>query len=187
MRVEVKNVKKERQNQKKLKISQFFPNVNEQLADPTSIRSLSYDSQAVEIMNLESAAEQTFDTALHTESENEEVNDVNESMQTSTNVENRLNQKTNISFTNFKRTYDGSINRYLKKEHFRVLTNRETIKRNWMLYSGAAEMTYCSACKLFAESETHFTSGLNDYKNINRLHEHENSKVTEYINAKTEW
>ena len=27
------------------KISQFFPNVNEQLADPTSIQSLSYDSQ----------------------------------------------------------------------------------------------------------------------------------------------
>ena len=67
--------------------------------------------------------------------------DVSESMQTFTNViennsndpalwenidddfrlyilENGLNQKTNISFTNFKRTYDDGINRYLKKEHF---------------------------------------------------------------------
>ena len=51
-----------------------------------SIQSLSNDSQAVEAMNLESAAEQTFDTALDIESENKSVNDVNESMQTSTNV-----------------------------------------------------------------------------------------------------
>ena len=84
MKVEVKNVKekrKERQNQK-----QFFPNVNEQLVDPPSIQSLSNNSQAVEAMNLKSAAEQTFDTALDTESENKSVNDVNESMQTTTNV-----------------------------------------------------------------------------------------------------
>ena len=66
------------------------------------------------------------------------MNDVNESMQTSTNVtennsndpaswenidddfrlyilENGLNQKTNISFTNSKRTYDDGINVFLKK------------------------------------------------------------------------
>ena len=119
--------------------SQFFPNVNEHLANSTSIQSLSYDSQAVEAaMNLESAEEQTFDTALHTESENKGVNDVNESMQTSTNVtennsndpalweniddvfrlcilENGLSQKTIISFTNSKRTYDDCINRILEK------------------------------------------------------------------------
>ena len=74
-------------------------------------------------MNLESTAERTFGTALDTTSENKIVNDVDESMQTSTNVtennsddpafwkniddefhlyilENGLNQKTNISFTN---------------------------------------------------------------------------------------
>ena len=57
MRVEVKHVKekrKERQNQKKLKASVckktsgFSFNVNEHLADSTSIQCLSYDSQAVE-------------------------------------------------------------------------------------------------------------------------------------------
>ena len=109
---------------------------------------MSYDSQALEAMNLESTAEQTFDTALHTESENKGVNDVNESMQTSANVtesnssdpalwenidddfrlhflENAVNQKTNISFTNSKRTYDGGINRYRKKNiSTRVLTNQ---------------------------------------------------------------
>ena len=92
-------------------------------------------------MNLESTAEQTFDTTLDNESENKCVNDVNESMQTSTNVtennsddpalwkniyddfrlyilENGLNQKTNISFTNSKRICDDGINRYLEKEHF---------------------------------------------------------------------
>ena len=84
---------------------------------------MSNDSQAVEAMNLESITEQTFDIALDTESENKCVNDVNKSMQTSTNVtennsddpalwknidddfrlyivENGLNQKTNISFAN---------------------------------------------------------------------------------------
>ena len=37
-------------------MGQFFSNVNEQLADPTSIQSLSYDSKAVEATNLESNA-----------------------------------------------------------------------------------------------------------------------------------
>ena len=37
-------------------------------------------------MNLENAAEQTFDTALQTELKNKGVNDVNKSMQTSTDV-----------------------------------------------------------------------------------------------------
>ena len=50
------------------KISQFFSNVNEQLADPPSIQSLSNDRQAVEDINLETTAKQTFDTALDTES-----------------------------------------------------------------------------------------------------------------------
>ena len=47
---------------------------------------MSNDSQAVEAMNPESTAEQTFNTALDTESENKSVNDVNGSVQTSTNV-----------------------------------------------------------------------------------------------------
>ena len=64
-------------------------------------------------------------------------------------LENGVNQKTNISFTNSKRMYDDGIERYLKKEHFyRVLTNRDTIKRNCMLYLA------------------HFTSGFNDWKHI---------------------
>ena len=37
-------------------------------------------------------------------------------------------------------------------------------------------MAYCSACKLFADRETHFTSGFNDWKHINQLHEYENSE-----------
>ena len=116
------------------------------------------------------------------------MNDINESMQTSTNVtknnsddlalwknidvgfrlykyilENKLNQKTNISFTNSTKTYDDDINRYLKTEHFyRVLTNGETIKRYWMLYSETTGMVYCSFCNLFADRETHFTNGFND-------------------------
>ena len=37
-------------------------------------------------------------------------------------------------------------------------------------------MAYCSVCKIFADRKTHFTSGFDDWKHINRLHEHENSK-----------
>ena len=82
---------------------------------------MNYDSQAEEAMNLENTAEQTFDTALRTKSENKGVSDVNKSVQTSTNVtennsndpalweniddnfrlyifENGLNQKTKYQF-----------------------------------------------------------------------------------------
>ena len=95
-------------------------------------------SQGVEAMNLESTEERTFDTALSTESEAKGVNYVNESTQASTNatennsndpalwenidddfrlhiLENRPNQRINISFTNFKRTYDDNITVILKK------------------------------------------------------------------------
>ena len=50
----------------------------------------------------------------------------------------------------------------------------ETIERNWMLFLETTEMAYCSVCKLFTDRETHFTCGFNDWKHINRLHEHEN-------------
>ena len=83
-RKEKRETKSKEVESKCKKISQFFPNVNEQLADPTSIKSLSYNNLAVEAMNLESTAEQTFDTALRTESEKKGVNDVNESMQLKT-------------------------------------------------------------------------------------------------------
>ena len=45
-----------------------------------------------------------------------------------------------------------------------------------MLYSETIGMAYCSVCKLFADRETHFTGGFNEWKHINRLQEHENSE-----------
>ena len=36
-------------------------------------------------------------------------------------------------------------------------------------------MAFCFACKLFADCETHFSGGFNDWKHITRLHEYENS------------
>ena len=90
-------------------------------------------------------------------------------------LENGVNQKTNISFTNSKRTYMMALTIIFKKEHFyRVLTNGETIKRNWMLYSETTVMAYCFICKLFADHEAHFTCGFNDWMHIDRLHEYEN-------------
>ena len=85
-RKEERETKSKEVESKCKKISQFFPDVHEHLACPPSIQSLSNHSQAVEAMNLESATEQTFDSALDNKSENKSVNDVNESMQTSINV-----------------------------------------------------------------------------------------------------
>ena len=56
-RKEERKTKSKEVESKCKKISQFFPNVNEQLADPPSIQSLSNDSQAVEARNLKSTAE----------------------------------------------------------------------------------------------------------------------------------
>lgn len=58
---------------------------------------------------------------------------------------------------------------------FRKLANSETVKRTWMLYSKTSGKMYCSACKLFSNKENAFTHGLNDWKNPNRIEEHENS------------
>ena len=92
-------------------------------------------------------------------------------------LENSVDQNTKISFANSKRLYEDGTNRSLKKEHFyRVLTNGETIKRKWMSCSESTGMVYCSVCMLFSDRETHFTNGFNDWKHINRLHEHENSE-----------
>ena len=92
-RKEEKDTKSKEVKSKCKKVSQFFHNVNEQLADPPFIQSLSNEGQVVEAMNLESTAEQTFDTVLDTESLiililnlKISVNDVHESIQTSTDV-----------------------------------------------------------------------------------------------------
>ena len=50
-----------------------------------------------------------------------------------------------------------------------------------MLYSETTGMAYFSVCKLFADRETHFTSGFNDWKHINWVHEHETASRTEML------
>lgn len=85
-------------------------------------------------------------------------------------------QITNISFKNSARLYDDGRTRYLTSSmFFRKLPNGETAKRTWLLYSQLSGKVYCSACKLFSDNVNHFTSGFNDWKNSNRLGEHESS------------
>ena len=52
-----------------------------------------------------------------------------------------------------------------------------------MLYSETTGMVYCSICKLFADRETHFTSGFNDWKHINQLHEMKTASHTGMLSA----
>jgi len=85
-------------------------------------------------------------------------------------------QVTDISFINSAHLYDDGRTRYLTSSmFFRKLSNDETVKRKWLLYSQTSGKVYCSACKLFSGSVNQFTSGFNDWKNSYRLVEHENS------------
>ena len=45
-----------------------------------------------------------------------------------------------------------------------------------MLYSETTGTAFCCVYKLFADRKTHSTSGFNDWKHTNRLHDHEKSE-----------
>ena len=88
----------------------------------------------------------------------------------------RYRQVTDISFKISAHLYDDGRTRYLTSSmFFTKLLNGETVKRFWLLYSKLSGKVYCSACKLFSDNVTHFTSDFNDWKNSCRTAEHENS------------
>lgn len=64
------------------------------------------------------------------------------------------------------------------KEHmfFTKLPNGELKKREWLMYSNTTGCLYCVPCKLVhPRNDSSFCKGFNDWKNSNRLKEHEQS------------
>jgi hypothetical protein len=80
---------------------------------------------------------------------------------------------------NFKlsaKTYEYGRCRYLNTANFyQILANGEQVRRRWMIDSEPSDMVFCYTCKLFSSNQTAFTIGYNNWKNIHRLAEHENS------------
>lgn len=57
--------------------------------------------------------------------------------------------------------------RHFSSKHFQlVLSNRERIKRTWLVYSVSEDKIYCFCCKLFSSLSTKFVTGYNDWKNL---------------------
>lgn len=79
-------------------------------------------------------------------------------------------------FSKSKRQY--SDKERVVKEHmfFTKLPNGELKKREWLMYSNTTGCLYCVPCKLFhTRNDSSFCKGFNDWKNCNRLKEHEQS------------
>lgn len=68
---------------------------------------------------------------------------------------------------------------------FSRLPNGEMKKRKWLMYSNTTGCLYCVPCKLFHyHNDSSFCKGFNDWKNSNRLKEHEQS-AEHRLNTKT--
>ena len=76
------------------------------------------------------------------------------------------------------RTYDDGRTRYLNKSSFfRTLINGERVRRKWLIYSESTGLVFCWVCNLFSSCHVSLTIGFNDWKNIQRLSEHEGSTI----------
>jgi len=56
---------------------------------------------------------------------------------------------------------------------FTKLKNGEMRKREWLIYFESKGSLFCKSCKLFQSTPNTFTQGFNDWKNSDRLYEHE--------------
>ncbi|KAL7870428.1 hypothetical protein SRHO_G00079250 [Serrasalmus rhombeus] len=52
---------------------------------------------------------------------------------------------------------------------------RQTVTRQWLLYSPSTGCVYCFACKLFSSKHNTFVHGFSDWKHSERIGEHEGS------------
>ncbi|XP_050515085.1 uncharacterized protein LOC126890271 [Diabrotica virgifera virgifera] len=88
-------------------------------------------------------------------------------------------QNCDADFSTSKRQYSHKV-RYASESMFvRKILNGETQNRSWLVYFKVKGCVYCAPCMLFgkyADSESAFVNGFNDWKNASqRLKDHENS------------
>ena len=89
-----------------------------------------------------------------------------------------FHQTRDINLKKSGRVYGDGRTRYLNSSiFFRKLTNGETVKRTWLVYSETSGKVYCSTCKLVSDKENAFTHGFDDWKNVHRTTGHENSNA----------
>ncbi|KAL0863377.1 hypothetical protein Bca101_042495 [Brassica carinata] len=74
--------------------------------------------------------------------------------------------------------------------YIRVLANRETLDRRWLVYSKAFDKAFCFCCKLFRDDDRErddlVTTGYNDWGNVSaRFREHETS--CDHIRCMVRW
>lgn len=74
--------------------------------------------------------------------------------------------------------------------YIRVLANRETLDRRWLVYSKAFDKAFCFCCKLFRDDDRErddlVTAGYNDWGNVSaRFREHETS--CDHIRCMVRW
>lgn len=82
-----------------------------------------------------------------------------------------------LDFEKSKRKYNDAVR--IVKEHmfYTRLPNGEVKRREWLFYSNSTGSVYCVPCKLFQtpEHSNSFSTGFNDWKNSNRISDHEKS------------
>lgn len=79
-------------------------------------------------------------------------------------------------FSKSKRQYPDKVRTVKEHMFLSRLPNGEIKKREWLMYSNTTGCLYCVPCKLFhSRNDSSFCKGFNDWKNSNRLKEHEQS------------
>ncbi|KAL4153946.1 hypothetical protein QTP88_001779 [Uroleucon formosanum] len=78
-----------------------------------------------------------------------------------------------LDFSTSKRLYSSQARYVTRSMFFTKLKNGEMRKREWLIYSESKGSLFCKSCKLFQSTPNTFTQGFNDWKNSDRLYEHE--------------
>lgn len=79
-----------------------------------------------------------------------------------------------VEYTDRNRSYYRNIS---ESNFYCVKANDTKEFRQWLLYSGTSKSVYCYACRLFSQSQSKFSTGFNDWRNLAlSLKKHESSQ-----------
>ena len=91
-------------------------------------------------------------------------------------AQNGLKQNDDEDFSKSARHYPDHRRHFSKSHFMKKMTNEETVKRSWLVYSPSNGHVYCGPCKLYGGSSLFATSGFNDWRNVGGIAGHENSR-----------
>lgn len=61
---------------------------------------------------------------------------------------------------------DGNARHFSNLHFYRILSNGERLRRQWLLYSNSKNLLFCFCCKLFSTETNRFITGYNDWRNV---------------------